>query len=290
MIYSGSEDWNQTNKKRILLFAMSGLGKTYISSMLREQSNWFHYSIDYRIGTHYLGDHIIDNCKNMAMDTPFLADLLKSNSIYIGSNISFEDLKPLSTYLGKPGETSKGGIPIEEYQVRQLQHYNAEQAALMDTPHFIDRAENLHGYGNFICDSSGSICEVLDPWDKDDPIMKLLSENLLMVWIKGTNSHTDDLIKRFDKTPKPMSYQAQFLLKSWEDYQVETGLNPDKVNPNDFIRWTYAKAMAHRQPRYAQMAEWGITINNEDLKEVSSPEGFEELVRYELAKSTKQKT
>jgi hypothetical protein len=38
------------------------------------------------------------------------------------------------------------------------------------------------------------------------------------------------------------------------------------------------------------MAEWGITINNEALKEVSSPEGFEELVRYELAKSTKQKT
>ena len=30
---------------------MSGLGKTYISNLLREDGDWFHYSIDYRIGT-----------------------------------------------------------------------------------------------------------------------------------------------------------------------------------------------------------------------------------------------
>ena len=132
MIYASSQDWKRSKAKRILLYGMSGLGKTHISAMLREQNNWFHYSIDYRIGTRYLGEHIVDNCKKVAMETPFLADLLRSNSIYIASNITFDNLEPLSTYLGKPGDISKGGIPLEEYQIRQSQHYKAEQAALVN--------------------------------------------------------------------------------------------------------------------------------------------------------------
>jgi hypothetical protein len=286
MIYTSSQDWKRSKAKRILLFGMSGLGKTHISSMLREQNNWFHYSIDYRIGTRYLGEKIVDNCKKVAMKTPFLADLLRSNSIYIASNITFDNLESLSTYLGKPGDISKGGIPLEEYQIRQSQHYKAEQAALIDTAHFINRAQTLYGYQNFICDSSGSICEVVDPWNENDPIMKTLSENLLMVWIKGTSSHTAELVQRFDKAPKPMYYQSDFLLKSWEGYQIETGLSPDKVDPNDFIRWTYSRAMAHRQPRYEQISNWGITVTNEELKKVTSPNMFEELIANALERKT----
>jgi hypothetical protein len=286
MIYTDSQDWKRSTAKRILLFGMSGLGKTHISSLLRKQNNWFHYSIDYRIGTRYLGEHIVDNCKKEAMKTPFLADLLRSNSIYIASNITFDNLEPLSTYLGKPGDISKGGIPLKEYITRQTQHYTAERAALIDTADFINRAQTLYGYQNFICDSSGSICEVVDPWNENDSIMKALSENLLMVWIKGTDSHTAELIRRFDNAPKPMYYQSNFLLKSWEGYQIETGLSPDKINPNDFIRWTYSKAMAHRQPRYEQMSNWGITIKNEELKKITSPNMFEELIANALETKT----
>ena len=82
---------------------MSGLGKTYISNMLRAHGDWFHYSIDYRIGTRYLGELISDSYKLAAMKTPYLGELLKSDSIYIESNITFDNLTPLSNYLGKPG-------------------------------------------------------------------------------------------------------------------------------------------------------------------------------------------
>ena len=286
MIYSDSRNWTESPKKRILLYGMSGLGKTYISSMLREQNNWFHYSVDYRIGTRYIGEHIVDNCYKAAMKVPFLANLLKSNSIYIASNITFENLEPLSTYLGKPGDTAKGGIPIDQYQIRQSQHFKAERAALFDTTHFINRAEKLYGYQNFVCDSSGSICEVVDPWDQNDPIMKELSANLLLVWIKGTKNHTNELIKRFDKAPKPMCYQPDFLLKSWKDYQIETGHSPDKINPDDFIRWTYSRALAHRQPRYEQMSNWGLTIKNENLTDLSSSKEFEDIIAVELKKNS----
>ena len=282
MIYENGNVWKAAKHKKVLLFAMSGLGKTHVSSMLRNGGDWFHYSVDYRIGTRYMGEHIVDNFKKAAMSVPFLADLLRSDSISIASNISFENLAPLSTYLGKPGDVARGGIPFDFYCKRQDQHHAAEQAALLDTPAFIERAQNLYGYQNFVCDSGGSICEVVDPWDKTDHIMTALSENLLMVWIAGSEAHTAELVRRFDKSPKPMCYQPAFLLSSWEKYQSETGLSPDKVDPDDFIRWTYARALAHRQPRYVQMAQWGITLQTDDVKNIYSPEYFEDLVASAL--------
>ena len=288
MIYENGNVWKAAKHKKVLLFAMSGLGKTHVSAMLRNDGDWFHYSVDYRIGTRYMGEHIVDNFKKAAMSVPFLADLLRSDSISIASNISFENLAPLSTYLGKPGDVARGGIPFDFYCKRQDQHHAAEQAALLDTPAFIERAQNLYGYQNFVCDSGGSICEVVDPWDKTDQVMTSLSENLLMVWIAGNEAHTSELVRRFDKSPKPMCYQPAFLLSSWEKYQSETGLSPDKVNPDDFIRWTYARALAHRQPRYVQMAQWGITLQTDDVKNIYSPEYFEDLVASALDAKVEQ--
>lgn len=288
MIYENGNVWKAAKHKKVLLFAMSGLGKTHVSSMLRNDGDWFHYSVDYRIGTRYMGEHIVDNFKKAAMSVPFLADLLRSDSISIASNISFENLAPLSTYLGKPGDVARGGIPFDFYCKRQDQHHAAEQAALLDTPAFIERAQNLYGYQNFVCDSGGSICEVVDPWDKTDQVMTSLSENLLMVWIAGNEAHTAELVRRFDKSPKPMCYQPAFLLSSWEKYQSETGLSPDKVDPDDFIRWTYARALAHRQPRYVQMAQWGITLQTDDVKNIYSPEYFEDLVASALDAKVEQ--
>ena len=282
MIYENGNVWKAAKHKKVLLFAMSGLGKTHVSSMLRNDGDWFHYSVDYRIGTRYMGEHIVDNFKKAAMSVPFLADLLRSDSISIASNISFENLAPLSTYLGKPGDVARGGIPFDFYCKRQDQHHAAEQAALLDTPAFIERAQNLYGYQNFVCDSGGSICEVVNPWDKTDQVMTSLSENLLMVWIAGSEAHTAELVRRLAKSPKPMCYQPAFLLSSWEKYQSETGLSPDKVDPDDFIRWTYARALAHRQPRYVQMAQWGITLQTDDVKNIYSPEYFEDLVASAL--------
>ena len=39
--------------KRITLLGMSGVGKTWLSSLLR-RNDWFHYSADFRIGKRYL--------------------------------------------------------------------------------------------------------------------------------------------------------------------------------------------------------------------------------------------
>ena len=87
------------------------------------------------------------------------------------SNITFDNLAPLSNYLGKPGNIELGGIPIAEYEKRQEQHRKAEVAALLDTGYFASRSKEIYQYNNFICDSGGSICEVVNPDDPNDPVM-----------------------------------------------------------------------------------------------------------------------
>lgn len=279
MIYQTAQDWRDAPHKRVLFFGMSGLGKTYLSNMLRAQGDWFHYSIDYRIGTRYMGEHITDNAKAQAMKVPFLRELLLSDSIYIGSNITFENLAPVSTYLGKPGNPALGGLPYEEYTRRQEQFRTAEIAALMDTEHFISRADALYGYPHFICDTGGSICEWVDASDPDDTVMKELSSHTLMVWLKGDEAHTEELIRRFDAAPKPMSYQPAFLERVWIEYLSKNKCSDDEVNPDDFIRFAYAQALNHRQPRYAEMAKWGVTVTADEVFKVATPQDFEALMQ-----------
>jgi hypothetical protein len=278
MIYRTASDYLAAPQKRVLLFGMSGLGKTHLSNMLRDQGSWFHYSVDYRIGTRYMNEFIADNFKREAMKVPLLRELLMTDSVYIASNITFNNLAPLSTYLGKPGNPAKGGLPFAEYMLRQEQHRAAEVAAMLDTARFIDRAEAIYGYPSFVCDTSGSICEVVNPDDPADPVMKQLQETLLLVWIKGSEAHTAELIRRFDRAPKPMYYQPAFLHSAWEEYRATHSVSEETCDPDAFVRWTYARALAHRQPRYAAMARQGVTVTAEEVAMVQTPADFDAMI------------
>ncbi len=260
MIYDTPEAWMQAPAKRISLFGMSGLGKTHLSQILREAGDWFHYSIDYRIGTGYLNEHINDNLKRHAMRQPFLANLLRTDSIYIGPNMTFENLSPLSTFLGQPGDPARGGLPFDEYARRQALHHRAEVNALLDTPHFIERARDIYGYDEFVCDTGGSICEVVDPDDPADPVMTTLAAQTLPVWIEGTPDHVETLVARFAKAPKPMCYRPAFLDAKWAAH------GGDDVDPDAFATATYRDAITARHPRYAAMARnWGVTVQALDV-------------------------
>lgn len=282
MIYPTADDWLAAPRKRVLIYGMSGLGKTHLSNMLRETGEWFHYSIDYRIGTRYMGEFIADNAKAHAMQVPFLRDLLLSDSIYIGSNITFANLTPVSTYLGKPGAPATGGLPIAEYRRRQDQFRRAEIAALNDTGYFIERAERLYGYRNFVCDTGGSICEWADGRNPEDPLLKELSRHCLLVRLEGSEAHRQELIRRFDRAPKPMCYQADFLNRSWSEYLSENKVSEDDVDPDAFIRWTYGRALAHRAPRYEAMAPWGVSVRMDEVAAITHPDAFDTLIATAL--------
>jgi hypothetical protein len=278
MIYRSGAEFRAARAKRVLLFGMSGLGKTTLSNLLRGAGGWFHYSVDYRIGTRYMNEFIADNFKREAMKVPLLRELLMSDSVYIASNITFDNLAPLSTYLGKPGDPAKGGLPFAEYQRRQGQHKVAEVAAMLDTTRFIARAQEIYGYDSFVCDTSGSICEVVNADDPNDPVMTELSQHLLMVWIQGSDAHKVELARRFDRSPKPMYYRPEFLLQLWAEFSA----GHETVDPDAFLRFGYARLLDARQPRYAAMARWGVTVTAEEVAAVHDVAGFDDLIARAL--------
>ena len=254
---------------------MSGVGKTTLANMARGH-NWFTYNVDYRIGTRYMGEHIVDSFKREAMKVPMLAKLLRSDSIYISSNITFDNLSPLSTYLGKPGNPALGGISFDEYKRRQAQHRQAEIAAMCDLPLFREKARDIYGYDHFLCDTSGSLCEVVDFDNGDDRVLGTLDENSMIVYIRGNATHTQTLIKRFSEAPKPMYYLPAFLDDKWAEYKsVNAITNDDDVDPDAFIVWGFEQLVTDRLPRYERIAQThGYVIDMDDVPGLTNEQLF----------------
>jgi hypothetical protein len=279
LIYKNKKDWETSTNKRVSLLGMSGLGKTKLSNMLQSTFSWFHYSVDYRIGTRYLDEHIVDNFKQEAMKNVFLRDLLLSDSIYISSNLNFNNLSPLSTYLGKPGSEDLGGIDFSLYKKRQKQHREAEILSVMDTYKFIEKSNNIYAYQNFVCDTSGSICEVVNPEDPNDPLLTHLYKNTLIILIKGDKKHKDQLIKRFKANPKPIYYNENFLNEKWSNFKNINNVDNKNVDPDKFILYCFEDLLDHRIPIYDSIAKnWGITINADDISKVKNEKDFINLV------------
>jgi hypothetical protein len=277
MLFSSVDEFVKAPRRAVTVFGMAGVGKTRLSNMLRE-NHWFHYSADYRIGTRYMGEFIVDNFKREAMKVPFLAQLLRTDSIYISSNITFDNLDPLSTYLGTPGDPNRGGLPLAEYQRRQEQHRIAEIAALGDLPYFIDRAKTLYGYGDFIADTGGSLIEVIDHNDAEDPVVKTLTDHTALIYIRGTEENAVDLVKRFRKSPKPMYYRAE--------YKLINGIHDDNdVDPAGFGAWGFEALLRDRLPRYQALADnFGYVVEASDLAIVRDGDEFVDLVAAAIEK------
>jgi hypothetical protein len=279
MLYNTGLEWKKSSNKRISLFGMSGVGKTFIANILRESKEWFHYSVDYRIGTRYLGEEIVDNFKKEAMKIPFLREHLLNDSIYLSSNITFNNLSPLSGFLGKPGKTSLGGIAFNEYVLRQRKHYNAEINATNDTALFSQKSIDIYGYKHFISDTSGSLCEVVNPEDSQDKILKALQKNTLPVWVKGSQNQTDQLLERFKKSPKPMFYNESFLKEKWAKYLMVHNQNPDEVEPDNFMSYGFNALILRRLPIYEKIAtNWGVTLQATDITELTTPDDLIEII------------
>jgi hypothetical protein len=145
--------------KRITLLGMSGVGKTYISGLLRRHQ-WFHYSGDYRIGTRYLDEPILDLIKQQAMTVPFLKELLRNDWIDVRNNIKIEDLGPVLSFVGKLGNPDFDGLSLTEFSHRQALYREAEIAAMKDVPEFVRKAQEIYGYSHFVNDVGGSLCEL----------------------------------------------------------------------------------------------------------------------------------
>ncbi len=265
--------------KSVTLLGMSGVGKTTLANMLRS-CHWFHYSGDYRIGTRYLDESILDNIKTQAMQVPFLRDLLRSDSLYIENNITVDHLKPVSMFLGKLGNPELGGLSLSEFKRRQRLHHQAEVAAMMDVPEFIRKAHDIYGYRYFINDVGGSLCELDEP-----KVLDILAEHTMIVYIKASDIDERHLIKRAEEDPKPLYYREEFLDEQLKLYRQEKQIDyVAMIDPDDFVRWIFPRLFKSRIPRYEEIADkWGYTLDAREILSIRSEDDFLNLLENALS-------
>ena len=276
------EQFRQWENKKITLVGMSGVGKTYISSMLRS-AQWFHYSGDYRIGTRYLDESILDMIKSKAMEVPFLNELLRNDWIYIRNNIKVSDLGPVLSFVGKLGNPTLGGVELEDFQRRQDLYRQAEIAAMHDVPGFIEKAHNIYGYKHFVNDVGGSLCELDDP-----AVMDVIDENTLILYIQVTNEEEEQkLISRAQSAPKPLYYRPEFLLEQLEIYLAENNLEfAAQMDPDEFTRWVFPRLFHSRVPRYEDIAKRGYTVTSQEVSSVKNEADFLALIETAIARQS----
>jgi len=276
------EQFRAWENKKVTLLGMSGVGKTYLSTLLCGH-NWFHYSGDYRIGTRYLDEPILDIIKQQAMQVPFLHDLLRRDWIYIRNNIKVDDLGPVLSFVGKLGNPEQGGVALEDFVHRQAQYREAEIAAMHDVPEFIRKSQEIYGYRHFVNDVGGSLCELDEP-----SVIDLLVTHTLILYIQVTDKEEEQkLIERAQSDPKPLYYRPDFLKQQLDIYLEENGMSyAAEMEPDEFTRWIFPRLFHSRIPRYEAIAEpHGYTVTSREVSEVRDEADFLQLLETVISRT-----
>lgn len=290
MFFESGDAFRRAAHKSITLLGMSGVGKTMLAERLPTDL-WFHYSADYRIGTKYLEEDILDNIKRQAMQVPFLRNLLLSDSIYICSNITVQNLDPISTFLGKigrpaPAGAEEGGLSYAAFRERQDLHEQGEISSMHDVARFMHKALDIYGYPNFINDASGSICEIVDPSpNAEDAVLQTLAEHTLLLYIRAGDADYKRIEAAAMRNPKPLFYRDDFLRTVFPEYRAERGLpaadveQVDDIDPDDFVKWVFPHLWQHRIPRYQAVADrYGYVVEAGDVAGIRDHEDAVDLI------------
>ena len=276
------DEFRAWENKKVTLLGMSGVGKTYLSSMLRD-SQWFHFSGDYRIGTRYLDEPILDMIKQQAMQVPFLNELLRNDWIYIRNNIKVHDLGPVLSFVGKLGNPELGGVELDDFVKHQALYREAEVATMFDVPDFIEKTQSIYGYQHFINDVGRSLCELDEPG-----VIETLADHTLMLYIQVTNKQEEEkLIARAQSAPKPLYYRAEFLNEQLASYLKENNLQyAAQMDPDEFTRWVFPRLFHSRIPRYEKIARQGYTVTSEEVADVKNEDDFLKLLETAIARDS----
>jgi len=271
--------------KQVTLLGMSGVGKTWLSSLLRRH-DWFHYSADYRIGKRYLDEPILDIIKQQAMQVAFLRDLLRRDWIDIKNNIKVDDLGPVLSFVGKLGDPARGGLELDEFSRRQAMYREAEIAAMRDVPEFERKGREIYGYEHFVNDVGGSLCELEEP-----SVIDLLVRHTLILYIRVTTAEEEaTLIRRAQSDPKPLYFRPAFLAEQLPDYLAEKKLaSIADADPNDFTRWIFPRLFHARVPRYQAIAgPHGYTVTSAEVAPVRDEKDLLALIEAAIARQSHQ--
>jgi hypothetical protein len=236
-----AEAFMNSPHRAVTLIGMSGVGKTYISGLLARWG-WARYSCDYEIGTKYLRDAMSGNMK------------------------SPEDTDALFRFIGKPGDPRKGGHVMAKYKKHQKAYYDAECQSVAEA---VMEAEERRV--NFVHDSTGSLCEIMD-----ENLIARLGSQTLFVYLKASAEDENVVLERARSHPKPLFFPPA-LFDGWvEDFLAEKDLgSPDEMEPDEFSRWVFPRLFKSRLPKYQRLADlYGVTIESAEMHALKSEADF----------------
>ncbi|MCC6598484.1 MAG: hypothetical protein IT559_06820 [Alphaproteobacteria bacterium] len=244
-----AEEFLKKDRKAITFIGMSGVGKTYLSGVLA-QGGWRRYSCDYEIGTKHMREALAG-----AVETP-------------------EDLSALSAFIGKLGNPDTGGLPLAEFKRRQKCYYDAECASIAGVQAALHAAPE-----NFVHDSTGSLCEILD-----ESLIENLGAQTFFIYLKASPEEEEIVKARAISHPKPLFFPPQ-KFEEWvaEYLEIQELETPEQITPDDFARWVFPHLFAARLPKYQALADrYGVSVETKTLQGVADAADFLERIAAAL--------
>ena len=241
-------------KKAVTLMGMSGVGKSYTSARL-ESWDWQMYSCDYLIGTKYL-------------------DAVMRETLSFENTLGKDNMEFLSTFVGKLGDPARDGLLLEEFRRRQKLYYEAEAQSLLDMVGALEGSDQ-----DFVCDSSGSLCEI-----EDESVLQAVGESTVIVYLKVPQEAHAAILERAFKSPKPLYFPSAFFDERLARYKDKFDLNDvEEVDPLEFLRWIFPHLFEARLPKYQRFADqYGVTLPSDKVGGVQTNEEFVEMIAKAL--------
>lgn len=232
---------------RLTLIGMSGSGKTKIGTMLAQQG-WALHSVDYRIGNHYLKPAIIEDFKTrISTALPTLKRLIERDKLRLDFAMAPDSIEVLSEFVGMFGNPQKGGLSRSAFQTRQRLYAEAEKKAMLELPAMI--ADN--DTSPFVCDSTGSVCEIIDIDDPNDSVLRAMVDQSFVLYLRVDDKHEATLIEHQLAAPKPMLFSKPFFEKHCASRADD--------DPRELLRDMFPKLLAERRHHYEKLAALGGT-------------------------------
>jgi hypothetical protein len=241
------------NKNIISLVGMSGVGKTHYASS-QNPAKYFHYSVDYVIGSHLIRDDILDDLLKQITKSDFIKKLLTDKKISINANITVKDLSLISMFLGKFGSKEYGGLDKKEFLKRQKLYREAEKIATMHLQNMSEQIFSM-GYEYILNDLTGSICEIINFSNKEDKIVEFLSQTTIK-YLPANEEHVETLIERAKQSPKPLLFNEEFFEKTVENFIKEKNIRSyEEIIPDEFCVYSFPLLLKHRIPKYEEISK-----------------------------------
>lgn len=238
-------------KKAVTLIGMSGVGKSYLSGILSKE-DWQDYSCDYLIGAKYLAEALGGEAANMSQD----------------------NILGLSEFVGQVGDEVKGGLPLAEFQKRQKMYKEAELQSLIDACADIESSR-----GDFILDTTGSVCELQAP-----DVLEQLGQRSLFVYLKVRQEGHAEILRRAVEYPKPLYYAPDFLLERLEAYKEQFDVEDvAHIEPVAFLQWVFPFLFEARLAKYQALADqYGVTIYSDQFADVKNSDDIMRVIEGAL--------